>query len=113
MKDMAGIITFLVEIAFAASLIGFVTIIMLIPTKKVILSGQAGSKMDSPLVPVLIGAGALFAFTMMPLSVLADSMTVTIAGLAGSVILMSAYLVIYLEHRSMKRLLHSSLPVED
>jgi LSD1 subclass zinc finger protein len=94
-------------------LIGFITVIMLIPTKKAIESGQA-FRMSSPLVPSIIWSGISAAFIMFPLSLLAGSSAVRIAGIATSLILIAAYVAILFEHRAMKRHLATTmLPLEE
>ncbi len=110
---MADVISLLIEIAFAVSLLGFITIVVLVPTKKVVESGQAGKRMESPVVPAVLILGGAAALSMFPLSLLSKSNTFRIAGIVSSVILLVAYVSIYLEHRSMKRYMSQALaPLE-
>jgi hypothetical protein len=110
---MADVISLLIEIAFAVSLLGFITIVILVPTKKVVESGKAGKRMESPFVPAVLLVGGAAAFSMFPLSLLSGSNIFRIAGIVSSVILIVAYVAIYMEHRAMKKYItHVHTPLE-
>jgi len=100
---MADITPYLVELAFALSFAGFITIMILIPKKSEIDEGKAGYKMASPLVPTIIASGILVAGFELIISLFARSDDVMYLGIITSILLVLAYGAIFLEFRSVKR----------
>ncbi len=84
--------------------LAFLTL-FLIPSKRKIMAGQAGRRLDSPLLPVLIAILGIISLATIGFIFLRDYM---IRSLVTGVLLFGASVFIFIEYRSVRKLLASS-----
>jgi len=109
---MLDMVTILVEIAFVVSLIGFIVLYLLVPSKKAIESGTARGRMDSPLVPVLLVTGILLGIAMIPLSLMTDLIYNGLIGLITAPMLLIAHGEIFREYLAARKMMSKHEAVE-
>ncbi|MDG6224154.1 MAG: hypothetical protein QCI82_01425 [Candidatus Thermoplasmatota archaeon] len=97
------ILSLTVELAFVASLIGFLILTIMIPSRKAIEEGRGGRKIGSAIVPILMVFGSITALSTIPMSILTSDSWVRIAGLVTGPLLVISYLLIFVEYRRRKR----------
>lgn len=99
---MFDTVSILVEIAFVVSFAGFFLLLVLIPSKKAIASGNARGKMGSPIVPILILLSIVLALAMIPLAFFADTVG-SLVGFVTAPLLLIAHFGIAREYAGARR----------